>query len=232
VDELELLKRCRPEPAPSPELVARHRRELADAMEPSLAEPDSGRPRARLARLAVAAVMLAGILAGTLSRDEGDATRVVTAAPAEATTTTQTTAAGTIAPCGSGMPGAIPEGPPDHRHEEDDPASISVRIYACRIDPSRPRSLTGPDGVTLKFATTLRELVERFGGLEGTVIDQFGRAHSISLAPLAGADPDTTAVGLVWSARPRDAPPIPPGLQQPPPTSFTLDPPWVGPPRP
>jgi hypothetical protein len=81
------------------------------------------------------------------------------------------------------------------------------------------------------MVTTLRELTERFGGLEGHVLDEFGRAHPVSLAPLAGADPDTTVLGLVWSGRPRDAPPIPPGRPQAPPTPQNFDPPWVDPPR-
>ena len=81
------------------------------------------------------------------------------------------------------------------------------------------------------MVTTLRERTDRFGGPEGSVLDQFGQAHPISLAPLAGADPDTTAVGLAWSGRRLDAPAVPPGLPQPPPTSLGLLPPWLEPGR-
>ena len=81
------------------------------------------------------------------------------------------------------------------------------------------------------MVTTLRERTDRFGGPEGSVLDRSDQAHPISLAPLAGADPDTTAVGLAWSGRRLDAPAVPPGLPQPPPTSLGLLPPWLEPGR-
>lgn len=136
-------------------------------------------------------------------------------------------APGTIVPCGSHLPAAIPDGPPDHSHEGTDPKSIGVRIYAGRIERSFPQTLTGPGGHTREMVTTLRELTDRFGGLEGSVLDEFGRSHPVSLAPLAGADPDTTAAGLVWSGRRLDAPAIPPGLRQAPTTSLGILPPWL-----
>ena len=230
MDDLELLSRSRPEVAPSPETVARHRRALADAMEPVAPEPDAspdqpGR-RARLPALTAAAIVLAGIAAVVLSGADDGTTRVVTAPPAAQATTT-TLAPDTIVPCGSRLPAAISEGPYDHSHEETDPESISVRIYACRVERPLPETLTRADGHTREMITTLRELMERFGGLEGSVLDEFGRAHPISLGPLAGADPDTTAVGLVWSSRRRDASPIPTGLPQAPPTSLGILPPWL-----
>jgi hypothetical protein len=232
VDELELLERARPEAAPAPEIVARHRLALAEAMEPGMDDPyeAAGQPQrqALIAALATAAVVLAGVAAVMLSDDVERTTRVVTAPAAQATTTT---APGTIVPCGSGLPVAIPEGRYEHAGHDSDPESISVRLYACRIERSLPETMTGPDGRTEEMVTTLRELTERFGGLEGSVFDEFGRAHPISLAPLAGADPDTTAVGLVWMARPRNAPAPLPGLPQPPPQPQTLDPPWLGRPR-
>ena len=172
-----------------------------------------------------------GVAAAQLSPADDDSTRVVTAPPAAQDATTTTLAPGTIVPCGSHLPAAIPDGRPDHSHEGTDPESISVRIYACRIERSLPEILTSPDGHTREMVTTLRELMDRFGGPEGSVLDEFGRAHPISLAPLAGADPDTTAVGLLWSARRRDAPPIPPGLPQVPPTSSGILPPWLEPGR-
>ncbi len=234
MDDLELLSRSRPDIAPSPGTVARHRRALADAIEALGLEPypasDHPGRRRRLAAFASAALVLAGAAAAQLSPGDDDSTRVVTASPATQATTT-TLAPGTIVPCGSHLPAAIPDGPPDHSHEGTDPESISVRIYACRIERSLPETLTGPDGHTREMVTTLRELTERFGGLEGSALDEFGRPHPISLAPLADADPDTTAVGLVWSARRRDAPPIPPGLPQAPPTSRGILPPWLEPGR-
>ncbi len=234
MDDLELLSRSRPDIAPSPGTVARHRRALADAIEALGLEPypasDHPGRRRRLAAFASAALVLAGAAAAQLSPGDDDSTRVVTASPATQATTT-TLAPGTIVPCGSHLPAAIPDGPPDHSHEGMDPESISVRIYACRIERSLPETLTGPDGHTREMVTTLRELTERFGGLEGSALDEFGRPHPISLAPLADADPDTTAVGLVWSARRRDAPPIPPGLPQAPPTSRGILPPWLEPGR-
>ena len=233
MDDLELLRRARPDIAPSPGTVARHRRVLADAMgtgglEPYPApDPDHPRRRRRLAAFAAAALVLAGVAAQLLPGDDGS-TRVATAPPANQATTT-TLAPGAIVPCGSHLPAAIPDGPHDHSHEGIDPDSISVRVYACRIERSLPETLTGPDGHTREMVTTLRELTERFGGLEGSALDEFGRAHPISLAPLADADPDTTAVGLAWSGRRRDAPPIPPGLSQPSPTSRGILPPWLEP---
>jgi hypothetical protein len=232
MDELELLERARPEPAPAPETVARHRRQLAGAMEevPAAAVPAPERPRrpARLLPLAGAALVLAGVVAGLLTPGGEDSTQVVVAPPAaQATSTTPTTARGGIVPCGSGLPVAIPVGPNEHDPGELDPTTVSVRIYACRLDRQLPETLTGPDGRVREMVTTLRELTDRFGGPEGSVLDEFGQAHAISLAPLAGADPDTTVVGLVWSGRRRDAPPPPSGLPQPPPTSLSLLPPWV-----
>lgn len=231
MDDLELLRRSRPDIEPSPGTVARHRRALADAIESGGLEscPAPGHPwrRRRLAAFAAAALVLAGV-ATQLSPGDEDSTRVVTAPPATAATAT-TLAPGAIVPCGSHLPAAIPDGPPDHRHEGTDPESISVRIYACRIERSLPETLTGPDGLTREMVTTLRELTERFGGLEGSALDEYGRAHPISLAPLAGADPDTTAVGLAWTARRRDAPPLPPGMAQTPPTSRGILPPWLEP---
>jgi hypothetical protein len=231
MDDLELLARSRPETAPSPETVERHRRALAEAMASVVHEPhpstdDLSRRRGRLAAVTLAAVVLAGVAAATLPDDDGAVTRVVTAPPAAQASTT-TTAPGTILPCGWRLPDAISEGPYDHHHEGTDPESIGVRIYACRVERSLPETLTGPDGRTREMVTTLRELTERFGGPEGSVLDEFGRAHPISLAPLAGADPDTTAVGLVWSTRPRDAPPLPAGHPKAPPPEQSLTPPWL-----
>jgi hypothetical protein len=231
VDDLELLGRSRLDLAPSPETVTRHRRALADAIEPADPEPwlapEQPRRRSRIAMFAAVAMVLAGIASIVLSRGDEDTTRVVTAPPAAQPTTTTTLAPGTIVPCGSHLPAVIPEGPYDHSHEETDPESISVRIYACRVERSLPETLTGPDGRTREMITTLRELMERFGGLEGSVLDEFGRPHPISLALLAGADPDATAVGLVWAGRRRDAPLPPPGLPQPPSTSRGILPPWL-----
>ena len=233
MDDLELLGRSRLDVAPSPGTVARHRRALADAIETLGLEPypapDHPGRRRRLAPLAAAALVLAGVAAAQLSPGDDDS-RVVTAPPATQATTT-TLGPGTIVPCGSHLPAAIPDGAPDHSHEGMDPESISVRIYACRIERTLPETMTGPDGQTREMVTTLRELTARFGGLEGSALDEFGRAHPISLAPLTGADPDTTAVGLAWSGRPRDAPPIPPGLPQASPTSRGILPPWLEPGR-
>ena len=234
MDDLELLSRSRADVAPSPETVARHRRALAEAIEPVGPElhpaPEQPGRRSRKATFAVAALVLAGI-AAVLSRGDDDITRVVTAPPAAQATTTTTLSPGTIVPCGSRLPEAISERPYDHTHEGADPASIAVRIYACRLDRALPETLTGPDGHIRKMLTTLAELMTRFGGLEGSLVDGFGRAHPISLAPLAGADPHTTAVGVIWSERPLNAPPLPPGLPPPPPMSPSLLPPWLEPGR-
>ena len=234
MDDLELLG-SRLDLTPSPEIVTRHRRALADAMEPAEPEPypASEQPRrgGRPALCAAAAMVLAGIALAVLSRGDEDTTHVVTAPPAARVTTTTTLSPGTIVPCGSRLPAAISEGPYDHTHEGTDPESITVRIYACRLDRAVPETLTGPDGHIRKMITTLAELMTRFGGLEGSVVDGFGRAHPISLAPLAGADPHTTAVGVVWSERPQNAPPLPPGVPQPPPMSPSLLPPWLEPGR-
>jgi hypothetical protein len=235
MDELELLRRSRPDPAPSPDTTARHRRALADAIEMAADEStyvttDGTRRGTRIAAIAAALVVVAGIGAGTLTRSGEDTTRVVTAEPV--TTSTSTSARSGIVPCGSRLPSAISDGPREHNSDEMDPATVSVRIYACRLERSLPDTLTGPDGHTRQLVTTLRELMDRFGGLEGSVMDEFGRAHPISLAPLADADPDTTAVGLIWSGRRRDAPPVPPDRPMAPPTSLNLDPPWLEPRRP
>ena len=234
MDELELVERSRPEAAPSPDVVARHRLALAEAMgsAPTETYPAAEAPRRRvwLTALTAAAVVLAGVGAGLLSRGDDTPTRVVTAPPAGQPTAT-TTVRGGIVGCGSRYPAAISEGRYEHDHHENDPESISVRIYACRVETGLPESVTGPDGRMREMITTLRELMERFGGLEGSVLDEFGRAHPISLAPLAGADPDTTAIGLIWSVRPQNAPPFPPGQPSAPPRPQTLEPPWVDPPR-
>ena len=234
MDDLELLSRSRPDVAPSPETVARHRRALADAIGPLVPEQgpaaDQHGRRARLIAFTAAALVLAGFAAGLLSTRNDVTTQVVTTPPAGQEPTT-TLAPDTIVPCGSHLPAAIPDGPPDHSHEGTDPESISVRIYACRIERSLPETLTGSGGHTREMVTTLRELTDRFGGPEGTVLDEFGRPHPVSLAPLAGADPDTTAVGLVWSGRRLDAPAIPPGLPPAPPTSPGILPPWLEPGR-
>ena len=234
MDELELLRRSRPDAAPSPDTIARHRHELADAIEMAAdASPyvatDRTRRGSRVASIAAVLVVLAGIGGGTLARSGGDTSRVVTAEPV--TTSTSTSTQG-IVPCGSRLPSAISDGPRAHSPDEMDPTTLSVRIYACRLERSLPETLTSADGHTRELVTTLRELMERFGGLEGSVVDEFGRAHPISLAPLAGADPDTTAVGLIWSGRRRDAPPVPPDQPIAPPTSLSLDPPWLEPRRP
>ena len=55
------------------------------------------------------------------------------------------------------------------------------------------------------MVTTLRELMDRFGGLDGTVLDESGRAHPISLAPLAGADTRGPAPGSYQAAGARPA---------------------------
>ena len=233
MDELELLERSRPEVAPSPDIVARHRLALTEAMASPQPEayPATDAPRRRvwLTALTAAAVVLAGVAAGLLSRGEHTPTRVVTAPPAGQPTTT--VASGRIVPCGSHIPAAIAPGGYEHDTNEMDPATVTVRIYACRLDRMPPETVTGADGRSRETVTTLRELMERFGGLEGSVIDEFGRAHPISLAPLAAADPDTTAVGLAWAGRPRDAPPRPPGAPAAPPWPQTLDPPWLERPR-
>jgi hypothetical protein len=245
VDDLELLSRSRPDVTPSPETVARHRRALADAIGSMASEPypapDQPGRRARFAAFTAAALVVTGVAAALLSPGGDDTTRVVTAPPATQAPTS-TLSPGTIVPCGSHLPAAITDGPPDHSHDGLDPDSISVRVYACRVERSLPQTLTGPDGQTREMVTTLRELMDRFGGMEGSVLDEFGRPHNISLDPLAGADPDTTAVGLSWSGRRRDAPPptlpglpppspFPPGLPPAPPTSLNILPPWVQPGR-
>ena len=234
MDDLELLRSARPDPAPSPETTARHRRQLERAMESVAHESRYGptdRPQraVRITVVAAAAVLVASFGAGMVRRSREDTSRMVAAAPV--TTTASPAASDGIVPCGSRLPSAIPDGPREHNQEELDPATLTVRIYACRVDRNLPETLTRADGHTRELVTTLRELMERFGGLEGSVIDEFGRAHPISLAPLAGADPDTTAVGLVWSGRRRDAPP-PPDQPPPPPRSMSLDPPWLEPRRP
>ena len=233
MDDLELLVRSRLDLAPSPEIVDRHRRALADAIEPAESEPypapEQPRRRARLAMSAAAVTILAGIAVAALSRGDEDTTRVVSAPPAAHATTTTTLAPGTIVPCGSHLPAPISEGPYEHTHEATDPGSITVRVYACRLDRIVPETLAGPGGGVREMITTLRELMTRFGGLEGSVVDEFGRAHPISLAPLAGADPDTTAVGVIWSSRRQDGPPPPPGMPPPPPMSPNLLPPWLEP---
>lgn len=230
MDDLELLSRSRPDVEPSPETIARHRRALADAIEPlvpeSCAAPEQNGRRVGVVAFIAAALVLVGVAAALLSPRNDVTTRVVTAPPTAQETTT-TLAPSTIVPCGSRLPAAIPDGPPDHSHEGTDPNAISVRIYACRIERSLPETLTGPDGHTREMVTTLRELTDRFGGPEGSVVDEFGRSHPISLAPLAGADPDSTAVGLAWSRRRLDAPAIPPGMPQAPPISLGILPPWL-----
>ena len=232
MDDLELLRRSRADVAPSPETIARHRRALAEAIGPVGPEPypapDQPRRRLRLAVFAAAALVLTGVVFAVLSPGKDGTTRIVTGPPARQPTTT-TLAPGTIVPCGPRLPAAV--GPPDHSHEGTDPESISVRIYACRVDRSLPEVLTRSDGHTREMVTTLGELMERFGGMDGSVLDEFGRPHPISLAPLAGADPDTTAVGLVWYVRRQDAPPIPPGVPQAPPGSLGILPPWLEPGR-
>ncbi|MDQ4091109.1 MAG: hypothetical protein M3163_12520, partial [Actinomycetota bacterium] len=72
MDELELLERSRPEAAPSPDVVARHRLALTEAMGsgPSEAYPATDAPRRRvwLTALTAAVVVFAGAAAGLLSR--------------------------------------------------------------------------------------------------------------------------------------------------------------------
>lgn len=235
MDDLEVLVRSRLDLTPSAETVTRHRRALADAMEPAEPEPylapEQPWRRGRPAMFAAAAMVLAGIAVAVLSGGDENTTRVVSAPPAAPATTTTTPSPGTIVPCGSRLPAAISEGPYDHTHEGTDPESVTVRIYACRLDRAVPETLTGPDGHIREMITTLAELMTRFGGLEGSLVDGYGRAHPISLAPLAGADPHTTAVGVIWSERPLNAPPLPPGTPPPPPMSSSLLPPWLEPSR-
>jgi hypothetical protein len=232
MDDVDLL-RARPELAPSPETVARHRRQLADAIgSPSTAPQSvSGRRRRRIARVGAAVAVVLAAAAATLLRDSDDTTRVATTpGPAQA----PAPSSGRIVPCGSGLPTAIPAGRPEpSRQPVSDPSSVHVRIYACRLDRFVPETGIRMDGGSIREAvTTLRELMDRFGGLEGTVLDEFGRAHPISLAPLAGENPDTTAVGLIWSAHREGIPPSPAGQPQGLPTTLNLNPPWVEPSRP
>lgn len=250
MNELELMRLSRPDPEPSPDTVAKHFQGLTRAIEAAAAS-GSEHPRAsvdpaghspaegpsepvlpvgfpnRWTRplAAATALVLAGLAVGVLRGGDDEATRVLTAPPDAqgATTTHAATAATGVVPCGSRLPGPIPEGPRVHDPNEMAPETVSVRIYACRTHLSTAPTL--PNGQPM--ATTLGELIERFGGLEGSVIDEFGKTHQISLAPLADADRDTTLVGLLWSGRPRNAPPPPSDLSPQLTTSQSLEPPWI-----
>lgn len=254
MDELELLQLSMPDLAPSTDTVARHRLELIEVMGTAGAPvPDRpagggdrthhrpGGPQAesvvvapprRWAPVAVAAAILivAVLGAGALRSGEEDPTRVVTAPADQEATTTSLAATGPvdILPCGSRRPARLFDGPNTHDSNEMLPETVTVRLYACRAEI--PTTLIGPDGQAVRSSTTLREAIERFGGLKGSVLDEFGRAHPISLAPLAEADPDTTLLGLSWSGWPRDKP-LPPADQPPPrPEPESLRPPWATPP--
>ena len=102
-----------------------------------------------------------------------------------------------IVPCGSRLPTAIPAGRPEpSRQPVSDPSSVHVRIYVCRLDRFVPEAGTRLDGGGIREAvTTLRELMDRFGGLTKALCStSSGESTQISLAPLVGEDPDTTAL--------------------------------------
>ena len=186
----------------------------------------SGRRRRGIARIGAAVVVvLAAVAAATLLRENDDTTRVATTV-GPSPTHAPASSSSPIVPCGSRLPTAIPAGRPEpSRQPVSDPSSVHVRIYACRLDRFVPEAGTRLDGGGIREAvTTLRELMDRFGGLKGTVLDEFGRVHPISLAPLVGEDPDTTALGLIWSAHRKGILSSPAGQQQGPPTSLNLNP--------
>jgi len=82
-------------------------------------------------------------------------------------------------------------------------ARIDIRVYP--VEESRLIPL--PNGRTRQRGTLLRDLIERFGGLEGSATDPFGHPHPVSLAPWADADPDGTIVEIAFKMVRRNPPP-------------------------
>ncbi len=83
-------------------------------------------------------------------------------------------------------------------------ARVDIRVYPVE----EARSIRLPDGGTGQRGTLLRDLIERFGGLEGSATDPLGNPHPVSLAPWADADPDGTIVEITFNMV-RRTPPLP-----------------------
>ena len=224
VDELELSRRPTPGRAPSPEVTAPAR---GEEVEVGAAATSGLGPRRRWPWLVpgtAAVALVAGVAVGSWPGGSDDRSGAATdRTDVEATATVPAPPVSTVGvpPCGSRLPGPVPTGPRARDPNEMVPESVGVRPVACRAEV--PITVTLADGRTLQQATSLRELIERFGGLEGSVVDEFGRAHPISLARWADADPDTTVIGLIWTGTLRN----PPSSRPPSPAHDV--PPWISP---
>ena len=81
----------------------------------------------------------------------------------------------------------------------------TLRLHVDNLDVAVPRDSKWRGDFETTVSVSLSELREQMGGHEGTLTDEFGAEHPLSLARWAGDDPATPLV--VWfSYQQADAP--------------------------